>query len=873
MDRRDFSKAAAAFGAVGSAVFARGRLSPTPAPAPGPAPAPTTAPAPTPAPTSGPVPSPAPAPGGVALGVNLSGMEWAESGHRFGSGTLPNLHFTVPRASDVAYLASQGFTRSRLPIKWEFLQPMLHDTVANAAARAAIGEPGAFHAAYESYITAVLDAHAAVGTKCIIDLHNYCRYRDFIFQPDGSVTGLVAPANPLIRAFTTDNSQVQTRIMALAPGATLKQAHFADFWRRAALKWKDHPGFGGYGLMNEPYNMPAQGETTETFGGGQDVFIWPQFAVAAIQAIRAVDPTNPVYLGGNEWSSAMAQAYVNPAFPLEGYANIIYEVHMYLDAFSNGQSFDYDYEVSKKYTAGFGNYPIGPDTGANRLKLAIDWAEAYGVKLALTETGMPIDDPRWEEEYRRLMVMARAHNVEVYSWLGGNHWTLHNRAINHVPGWHQNKTLEPAAAGPMKASAGISKAVLFADGPGWAPSGTPVTITVYARGALSAPVTITVASNNAGTLSKSTLTIPAGANGQDTFTFTAGPNRITTLSFTSSNASFPAPAPRKVYSLTDPVAYAATNLADAAMAIIARYGACKWELADGYTDYMGGGPAAAGQHVRAIADSGYGSGVGNAMEMLNWINNEMPGMGTTVPPVMRVVNNRKNSDHSAPDTFGFWCRKTVPVANLQPNPRNKVPYNIQDAHFAVAALSVPGVGNTGAAFQASNASEAVGSEIAFNNSVPQARWTDGSGSTLELTGSMRLATNVPAVVSFTSVAGAQRLRVDSAVVASAALTFAPAVYDQLLLGWGFRNFYPEQGFGGNLYGVITGKGAPTTQELEVLERYLATVAGVSGTPAPTPAPSPAPSPSPSPAPSPAPTPSPTPAPTPAPTAPPRGGGR
>ena len=54
--------------------------------------------------------------------------------------------------------------------------------------------------------------------KCIIDLYNYCRYRDFVFQGDGSVIGLVAPANPLLRAYTSI-TQVQTRIFALAPGA------------------------------------------------------------------------------------------------------------------------------------------------------------------------------------------------------------------------------------------------------------------------------------------------------------------------------------------------------------------------------------------------------------------------------------------------------------------------------------------------------------------------------------------------------------------------------------------------------------------------------------------------------------------------------
>ena len=158
----------------------------------------------------------------------------------------------------------------------------------------------------------------------------------------------------------------------------------------------------------------------------------------------------------------------------------------------------------------------------------------------LTETGMPIDDPRWEEMFSRLLNYARDNGIEVQSWNGGSHWTLHNNAINIVPNWHQNKTMDPQVAGVMKASAGVAKATRHDDGPGWAPAGTPITITVYARGYLAAPVTLTITSSNGGTLSKTQVTIPAGANKQDTFTFTPGSNRVTTLTYTASGGATPA---------------------------------------------------------------------------------------------------------------------------------------------------------------------------------------------------------------------------------------------------------------------------------------------------------------------------------------------
>jgi hypothetical protein len=760
---------------------------------------------------------------GLAIGTNLSGMEWAKPGLRYGQSTLPNLNYTVPRAADVAYLAANGYNKNRLPIQWELLQPVLHDTNANGTAQSIVGAPGAFHAGYEGYITGVLDAHAAAGSKCIIDCHNYCRYQDFIYQGDGSVIGLTPSSDGLIRPYTTDGSQVQERIFSLAPGATLKISNFTDFWTRVANKWKSHPGFGGYGLMNEPHDLPAAGGTSTSYGN-EDLAIWPAYAQAAINAIRGIDGSNPIYLAGNEWQAAMTLGTRNPAWPLSG-SNLIYEVHLYLDAYSAGFAFDFDTEAAKNFSAGIGSVPIDLDTGVNRLKFATDWAKAKGLKLALTEVGMPIDDPRWEEMFRRTVNFARQEGVEIYSWMGGNQWQARNYAINHVPGWHQNRTLEASVSGPMKAAAGVPRAALFDDGPGYAPAGSSVTITVYARGNLVSPVNVTVTSSNGGTLSKSVLTIPAGANGQDTFTYTTDSNRVATLTY-SGGIGGQVPPPRRIYSLADPVAYASTSLSDAAMAILAKYSACKWEMADGYTDYMQGAPSADGQPMRAISDSGYGSSPGNAMEMLNWINKDMGPAGTMSVPVARTVNGKKSSDHTTYDTFGFWCKKSESQPGIQANPRNRVPFAIEDAHFAIAAVSVPG-GNTGVVFQASKAQDNYASELTLNGGRPQARWVDVNGQTVELTSSSALSANAPAVVSMTSVPGAQRLRVNSSVVGSASASLAHSEFNQMLIGWGFINYYPRGGFMGNVFSVITGKGAPTADEMAVLERYLGTTAGIS----------------------------------------------
>ena len=826
MRRREFNLGAAAAAAAVSGCGGGDPVAPAAAPAAAASAATSNA-----APAANAAPPAAPAQAAAAgsafvIGTNLASMELAGAGLRYGGSTLPNVNFTVPRSADIAWLAANGYTKTRLPIRWEVLQPVLNDSNANAATRAILGDPGALNPIYASYITQVLDAHAAAGIKCMLDVHNDCRYTDFIYQPDGSVIGLVKPGNPLVQPFTTDSTQVQVRIMALAPGATLKIGNYMDFMARIASAWKGHPGLAGYGMMNEPYYLPKPGTIVEAYEGwGEDLAIWPTFAKAGIEAIRSIDPDKPVYLGGNDWNSAWTLATNNPGWPVDA-PNIIYDVHGYLDSFSNGNGVDWELEVARGFTAGVAAAPIDAQTGVHRLQQAVAFTQPHGRRLALSETGMPVDDPRWQDSFTNLLNYARANNVEVFSWAGGNHWHYRNRAINHVPGWHQSKTLEPAQSGPMKLAAGVAKATIFDDGPGWAPGGASVTITVYARGALAAPVTLTVASNNGGSFDKTTLTIPAGANGQDQFTFTPPANAVVTLSYSSSSAPN-TPPPRKVYSLSDPVAYAATSLPDAAGALLAAYSACKWELADCYTDFLQGAPAAAGQTVRAIADSGYGSSVGNAMEMLNWLNTEGSFMGTFVPPVMRVVNGHDCADFSAPGTFGFWCRKTWVVPGLQPNPRSRVPYNLTDPHFAIAAVSVP-TASTGVVFEASSADGAYLTELAFSNGQPQAKWVDSAGNSVVLTSPTALAADAPAVITLTSAAGAQQLRVNSTVQGTGAQTFSASLYgnDQLLLGCGFLGDFPRDSFGGNLFSAITGKGVPTAAELQVLERFLGTTAGL-----------------------------------------------
>jgi aryl-phospho-beta-D-glucosidase BglC (GH1 family) len=321
------------------------------------------APAPTPAPTPAPSPPPAGSPitAAFAAGVNLSGMEVTSPRLvRYGASNYPNRNYTVPRAATIAYLASQGITKVRLPIAWELLQPIRASSPANAAVVAAYNSSlgahvkGGFWEPYAAYITKVLDAAQAAGIKVLLDVHNYARYNDFVYQADGSVLGLVDPADDLLPPHVNgDTAQVTSTIFAKV-NPKLTVADFVDLWTRIATRWKDHAGLGAYGLMNEPSQMPAVGKNfgVNEYPAGypspdftQDYTILPVYQQAAVNAIRSLDGTKPIYVSGNEWSTCINYSTINPGYPLSG-NNLVYEVHVYPDASSAGSRFDYDAELA-----------------------------------------------------------------------------------------------------------------------------------------------------------------------------------------------------------------------------------------------------------------------------------------------------------------------------------------------------------------------------------------------------------------------------------------------------------------------------------------------------------------------------------------------
>jgi endoglucanase len=169
----------------------------------------------------------------------------------------------------------------RLPFRWERLQPTLMQ---------------AFDTTELGRLTGFVDAVTASGVTVMLDPHNYARWH-------GNLIGSAAVPN----------------------------AAFADFWARLATQFKGNARVA-FGLMNEPNTMPTEQ--------------WLAAANAALAAIRNTGAANLVTVPGNAWTGAhsweqnwygtpngtVMKGIVDPG------ANMIFEVHQYLDADSSGTS-------------------------------------------------------------------------------------------------------------------------------------------------------------------------------------------------------------------------------------------------------------------------------------------------------------------------------------------------------------------------------------------------------------------------------------------------------------------------------------------------------------------------------------------------------
>lgn len=308
-----------------------------------------TTPAPAPTPTPTPISTPSYAGSGAAancsaqVGVNLSGAEFGDIGGQYG------WSYIYPDNATLDYFHASGVTLIRLPVRWERLQPTAG---------------GNLDAAEMGRLVDMLDRANARSLKLIVDLHNFGRYGN-------DALGSVA----------------------------LPESTLADFWVKLAGRVATHPAFAGYGLMNEPHDMPS-------------ATAWPKAAQLAVNAIRMVDRSKRIYVAGDGWSSAQNWDTNNPNLAITDPAgNFRYEAHQYFDRWTSGT-----------YPGSYDAEAVYPTIGTDRLQPFAEFLKRTGTKGFIGEYGVPGDDPRYLDVLDGFLTAAVAAGIDTTYWSAGQWW-------------------------------------------------------------------------------------------------------------------------------------------------------------------------------------------------------------------------------------------------------------------------------------------------------------------------------------------------------------------------------------------------------------------------------------------------------------------
>lgn len=312
-----------------------------------------------PATTATPAPSPPPTASvfgattsdcSARLGVNLSGAEFGDIGALYGWG------YIYPDNGTLDYFKASGMTLIRLPVRWERLQP---------TPMAALNEDEL------NRLRDMLDRANTRGLKLIVDLHNYGRF-------GSDVLGSTA-----------------------LPASTL-----ADFWQKLATRLSTHPALVGYGLMNEPHDMPSANT-------------WPNAAQLAVDAIRSVDGAKRIYVAGDGWSSAQSWEAVNGKLAIKDPAgNFRYEAHQYFDS-NNSGTYQNGYDADGTYAS----------IGSNRLQSFISFLKRTGAKGFIGEYGAPATDTRYLAVLDGFLKTATDAGIDTAYWSAGPWWGSYKLSI------------------------------------------------------------------------------------------------------------------------------------------------------------------------------------------------------------------------------------------------------------------------------------------------------------------------------------------------------------------------------------------------------------------------------------------------------------
>ncbi|MFN3402563.1 MAG: Ig-like domain-containing protein [Cytophagaceae bacterium] len=293
------------------------------------------------------------------FGVNLAGMEF---------GHYTNPWYGVPSTATLDYYNSKGLKLVRLPFLWERAQPTLGGVLAST---------------YMADMDRVIANCRARGMSVILDVHNYCRYRDNIIGASGSPVTI---------------------------------AHFADLWQRLATRYANETAVYAYDLMNEPHDMPSSN-------------LWFNIAQAGINAIRRVDNNHIIMVEGDHWANAVYwNQYSDNLKNLVDPANkIVYQAHQYFDANGSGG-------YANMTVAGNG---MNAMSGVEKVRPFVDWLIRNNKKGFIGEYGVPNtggDVANWNTLLNNLLNYMNQNCVGGTYWAGGEYWGEYKLSCHPVNG-------------------------------------------------------------------------------------------------------------------------------------------------------------------------------------------------------------------------------------------------------------------------------------------------------------------------------------------------------------------------------------------------------------------------------------------------------
>lgn len=296
----------------------------------------------------------------LPFGTNASGAEFAP--HVI-PGVL-NTHYGFPGVAQLDYFKSKGLTLFRMPFLWERVQPKLG---------------GELDKEELARMVAFVDAARERNLWVILDMHNYARR---------NVNGK----------------------LEIIGASSVSIDHVVDAWRKLAEVFKTKDNIYGYGMMNEPHDMP-------------DGKLWFNIAQSIITGIRSVDATTPIMVGGDSWSSAerwiaFSDNLKNLSDPA---SKLIFEAHIYFDKNASGAYKDsYDKERTTKRT------------GIKRARPFVKWLKKNNLKGFIGEYGVPDDDPRWLATLDKFLGYLQKNDINGAYWSAGPRWGKYRLAIEPI---------------------------------------------------------------------------------------------------------------------------------------------------------------------------------------------------------------------------------------------------------------------------------------------------------------------------------------------------------------------------------------------------------------------------------------------------------